>query len=165
MKESQSQPRKSPTPNGVCPQSTHSTPKNVDKRNVLKRCRERTSPLLTPNTNCARVTAYKTNGPEDSPRSTKSNGKHFQKELIFTSTRYDNCSSPPAKIPVCNNLVYAGAKFHDPPAPEHLPKPPTHWFTPMKEAIKRDQSCAEMTGVLKVMLRVPTVTPQIKVQS
>ena len=167
MKERHSQQRKSPKPKEPYSESTHSTSESVDKRTILKRSREPCSPTPPQSANCSRVVAYKSNGElsanVQSPRNT---GKHFQKDLVFTSTRYDNCSSPPAKIPVCNNLVYAGAKFHDPPAPRLLPKPPVHWFSPQKLVFEQDRSCAEMTGLLKVMLRVPTtISPQVKVQS
>lgn len=48
--------------------------------------------------------------------------------------------------------AYAGAKFSDPPSPKVLPKPPTHWVAPQAEG--EGSSCAEMTSVLKVMLKV-----------
>jgi len=50
-------------------------------------------------------------------------------------------------------VAYAGAKFHDPPSPKVLPKPPTHWFNNNNEN-EAPQTCMEMTNVLKIMLNV-----------
>lgn len=75
------------------------------------------------------------------------------------AVRSKTCTSPsnsgkisPARSPV-PNLAYAGARFSDPPSPKVLPKPPTHWFCaePFKP---KPNNCAEMTSVLKVMLKV-----------
>lgn len=41
--------------------------------------------------------------------------------------------------------AYAGAKCHEAPSPTYLPAPPMHWT---------NSSCAEMTNMLKVMLKV-----------
>ena len=62
----------------------------------------------------------------------------------------------PSRSPV-TNLAYAGAKFSDPPSPKVLPKPPTHWFAEAEHPAitsPRLNSCAEMTSVLKGMLKV-----------
>lgn len=48
--------------------------------------------------------------------------------------------------------AYAGAKFSDPPSPAVLPKPPVHWVC--GEGAVSNKSCAEMTSILKVMLKV-----------
>ena len=53
----------------------------------------------------------------------------------------------PGKLP-----AYAGAKFSDPPSPKVLPKPPVHWVS--GEGAVSNNSCAEMTSILKVMLKV-----------
>ena len=58
-----------------------------------------------------------------------------------------------SKSPTQGN-AYAGAKFSDPPSPKVLPKPPVHWFSDTVQATREPQNCAEMTNVLKVMLKV-----------
>jgi hypothetical protein len=57
----------------------------------------------------------------------------------------------PSRSPVSPN-AYAGAKFSDPPSPKVLPKPPVHWFN--KENQKPENTCSQMTNVLKNMLNV-----------
>jgi len=58
-----------------------------------------------------------------------------------------------SKSPTQGN-AYAGAKFSDPPSPKVLPKPPVHWFNDTVPIKVEPQNCAEMTNVLKVMLKV-----------
>jgi len=69
------------------------------------------------------------------------------------SKRFDECCSPPAKIPSSTQSTYAGAKFHDPPSPKALPKPPTSWVS-SEISFDSKKSCSEMTSILKVMLKV-----------
>lgn len=55
---------------------------------------------------------------------------------------------------------YAGARFHDPPSPKVLPKPPIHWMAASSDGFEGEglaQSSGlanEMTSVLKLMLKV-----------
>lgn len=58
-----------------------------------------------------------------------------------------------SKSPTQGN-AYAGAKFSDPPSPKVLPKPPVHWFNNTVLNKNEPQHCAELTNVLKVMLKV-----------
>lgn len=58
-----------------------------------------------------------------------------------------------SKSPTQGN-AYAGAKFSDPPSPKVLPKPPVHWFNNTVQRKIEPHNCAEMTNVLKVMLKV-----------
>lgn len=58
-----------------------------------------------------------------------------------------------SKSPTQGN-AYAGAKFSDPPSPKVLPKPPVHWFNGTVQNKIEPHNCAEMTNVLKVMLKV-----------
>lgn len=56
-----------------------------------------------------------------------------------------------------NLLAYAGAKFHDPPSPKLLPKPPVHWVIPHTSKIGDSiPACSEMTNILKLLLNVQT---------
>ena len=60
----------------------------------------------------------------------------------------------PSKSPVQKAApAYAGAKFSEPPSPKVLPKPPVHWMnTDSNSGLWNN--CAEITSVLKVMLKV-----------
>ena len=60
-------------------------------------------------------------------------------------------SASPPRSPAVPN-VYSGSKFHDPPSPQVLPRPPTHWFENNENA--GVGNCAKLTSVLKVMLKV-----------
>lgn len=129
---------------------------------ALKRQRQNgTSPIQDISTNCARYTAYKCVDSTEYPSSPNGsiNG------TVAQAKRHDNCSSPPAKTPVVTQLVYAGAKFHDPPAPKQLPKPPSHWFVRNDAKTAVSTSCSEMTNILKVMLKVPSPVQDIAVHS
>lgn len=60
----------------------------------------------------------------------------------------------PSKSPVQKaSPAYAGAKFSEPPSPKVLPKPPVHWMN-ADSSSRLWNNCAEMTNVLKVMLKV-----------
>lgn len=51
--------------------------------------------------------------------------------------------------------VYAGAKFHDPPSPKVLPKPPSHWMSGDRMSPQNtDNNCQNLTSHLKMMLNV-----------
>lgn len=54
---------------------------------------------------------------------------------------------------------FAGAKFHDPPSPQSLPKPPTHWIEDdspswgmfsSSSPVLHDQIAAQLKTLLKV---------------
>ena len=59
----------------------------------------------------------------------------------------------PIKSPVQVSPAYAGAKFSEPPSPKVLPKPPMHWMSTESNSGLWN-NCAEITNVLKVMLKV-----------
>ncbi|KAI0241490.1 hypothetical protein LSAT2_025601 [Lamellibrachia satsuma] len=60
----------------------------------------------------------------------------------------------PSKSPVQKSSpAYAGAKFSEPPSPNVLPKPPVHWMNAESNSGLWN-NCAEITNVLKVMLKV-----------
>lgn len=106
--------------------------------------------------NQARVPAFvhdiTSRSPTQLPLQNATNCIDIEKRLSPNpSKRLDECSSPPAKIPLSSSPTYAGAKFSDPPSPKMLPKPPTHWMTGGNVLV---QSCFEMTNVIKVMLKV-----------
>lgn len=64
------------------------------------------------------------------------------------------------KSPEPLTFNYAGARFHDPPSPKVLPKPPIHWTaapstTTSVEVMAEGKGTAnEMSSVLKLMLKV-----------
>ena len=57
-----------------------------------------------------------------------------------------------------NATTYAGARFHSPPSPNSLPKPPTHWLnatcaasvSPMLNAPFLDSMAVHLKGLLNV---------------
>jgi hypothetical protein len=56
-----------------------------------------------------------------------------------------------SRSPSPQGNAYAGAKFSDPPSPELLPKPPTHWMN----ADKMDPSGQiDVASQLKMILKV-----------
>lgn len=106
-------------------------------------------------------TAFKRSRPTSSPEFTLDNlvsesiEEAALKKSVFENGRFDVCSSPPAKMSaVTNSIAYAGAKFHVPPAPKHLPMPPIHWVS-QHTMCHGELSCDEMTDLLKSILKVP----------
>jgi len=60
-----------------------------------------------------------------------------------------------SRSPSPNGIAYAGAKFSDPPSPELLPKPPTHWMNFDKtEAFGPNDVSSQLKMILKVAAQV-----------
>ena len=86
--------------------------------------------------------------PSGSPRT----GDQHLKTLPHKSRGRMSRKSP-IKSPVQMSPAYAGAKFSEPPSPKVLPKPPMHWMSTESNSGLWN-NCAEITNVLKVMLKV-----------
>lgn len=71
------------------------------------------------------------------------------KSPMYTAQRQLNLQPSVANQESVDGVCYAGARFHSPPTPDYLPKPPTHWMT---------QTCAssaqQMSNHLKGLLKV-----------
>lgn len=58
-----------------------------------------------------------------------------------------------SRSPSPQGAAYAGARFNDPPLPEFLPKPPSHWIV-FGEGGAIPASCTDMSSQLKQLLKV-----------
>jgi len=60
-----------------------------------------------------------------------------------------------SRSPSPQGNAYAGPRFSDPPSPELLPKPPTHW-TSFGSSVMTTPSgnCSDMSSQLKLLLKV-----------
>jgi len=57
-----------------------------------------------------------------------------------------------SRSPSPQGNAYAGAKFSEPPSPESLPKPPTHWMN--FGAVLEPVTCDNMSTQIKMLLKV-----------
>lgn len=58
-----------------------------------------------------------------------------------------------SRSPSPQGNAYAGPKFSEPPSPEVLPRPPTHW-TSYGISFSGTGSCSDMSSQLKLLLKV-----------
>ncbi|XP_052251929.1 uncharacterized protein LOC127858728 [Dreissena polymorpha] len=63
-----------------------------------------------------------------------------------------------SRSPSPEGNAYAGAKFHDPPSPEFLPKPPSHWFCFTAAPEQPVSGCSDISSQLKMLLKVAPPT-------
>ena len=144
-------------------QSTkHSTDNVLKRQRPLDRTTESEGNLDHADSGPARYVAYQSQRSGGSPLAQNllqncldKTNPEVEKRLSPAPCRQtEDCCSPPAKIQMSSQATYAGAKFHDPPSPKSLPKPPNHWFICNNPGNVPKSSCAEMTSVIKVMLNV-----------
>ena len=76
-------------------------------------------------------------------------GRMGKKDLKSAGSTYQ---STPSRLLISS--AYASVKFHYPPLPKMVPKPPIHWLNNGNRDLQNN--CAEITNVLKIMLKVQT---------
>lgn len=59
-----------------------------------------------------------------------------------------------SRSPSPQGNAYAGAKFSDPPSPEFLPKPPSHWMVIEETEVAPPSGCNDLSSQLKMLLKV-----------
>nr|CAB3264988.1 proline-rich nuclear receptor coactivator 2 B [Phallusia mammillata] len=84
-----------------------------------------------------------------SPQRLSPNGRPMpaDKSVTYNAQRQLNLRPGVAAMESNDANCYAGARFHSPPTPDFLPKPPTHWMTCATSA---QQMSIHLKGLLKV---------------
>lgn len=103
-------------------------------------------------------------GKRYSNRSPQPNARAFVSSASERTTDYSSFTSASSSDETKQEINYAGALFHSPPAATVLPKPPTHWMncktslfppTPMDYCRNQNNSASSISAHIKGLLKVP----------